>query len=106
MALTVFWTDFAKSELRGIFDYYKQKAGIKIAHKLVESIVKETEKLCCQPLIGQKEELLGDRLEGFRYLVCKNHKIIYWVNNNKDRIEIADIFDTRQDPSKIINRQE
>ena len=26
---------------------------------------------------------------------------IYWINTNKNRIEITDVFDTRQNPIKI-----
>jgi len=101
MALRIYWTDFSKSELQGIFDYYKQKAGIRITRRLVEGIISETKKLSEQPLIGQIEELLSERTEEFRYLVHRNYKIIYWINRDMNRIEIADIFDTRQNPMKM-----
>lgn len=58
MELKIDWTDFAKKELRIIFDYYKKQADV--ARKLVLSISKETVKLKDQPLIGQKEDLLID----------------------------------------------
>ena len=54
-----------------------------------------------QTEIGQKEELLLDRKENFRYLVFKKYKIIYWFNKDKNRIEISDVFDARQNPIKI-----
>ena len=38
------------------------------------------EKLKLQHEIGQKEELLKERVEKFRYLVVKNYKVIYWIN--------------------------
>ncbi len=38
MDLKIYWTDFSKSELRKIFDYYKQIAGLRIARKLVTGI--------------------------------------------------------------------
>jgi len=101
MALRIYWTDFSRSELKGIFDYYKQNAGTRITRRLVEGIISEAEKLCEQPLIGQIEELLSERTEGFRYLVHRNYKIIYWINREMNRIEIADIFDTRQNPLKM-----
>lgn len=101
MALKIYWTDFSKSELHQIFDYYRQKAGTRVAIKLVEGIIYETLILSEQPLIGQIEELLTDRTEGFRFLVHKNYKIIYWINRDMNRIEIADIFDTRQNPLKM-----
>ena len=101
MAMKIIWTAFAKRELRNIFDYYKVKASPKIAKKLVTEIVEKTNTLDFQNKIGQKEELLSERKENFRYLVSNNYKIIYWLNEAKYRIEIVDIFDTRQNPSKI-----
>jgi len=101
MALKIFWTDFSKGELRLIFNYYKEKASLKIARKLVLELTHEVIKLQSQPYTGQKEELLIDKVQEFRYLVHRNYKIIYWVNMQKNRIEITDVFDTRQNPMKI-----
>jgi plasmid stabilization system protein ParE len=101
MALRIYWTDFAKSELQKIFDYYVEKAGQRISRSLIEGIIAETLRLGKQPLIGQLEELLAKRKENFRYLVYKNYKIIYWINDQMKRIEIVDVFDTRQNPSKM-----
>lgn len=77
MGLDIFWTDFAKNELRRIFDYHKEKASPKVARKLVDGIYSATLKLKSKPEIGQKEELLLDRPQEFRYLVHQNYKIIY-----------------------------
>ena len=99
--MKIFWTSFAKRELRNIFEYYKINASSKIAKNLVTQIVEQTKILDFQNKIGQKEEFLSDRKENFRYLVHKNYKIIYWFNEQKNRIEIVDIFDTRQNPTKI-----
>jgi len=101
MALKIFWTDFSKGELRLIFNYYKEKASLKIARKLVLELTHEVIKLQSQPYTGQKEELLIDKVQELRYLVHRNYKIIYWVNMQKNRIEITDVFDTRQNPMKI-----
>jgi len=30
-------------------------------------------------------------------------KIVYWTNTKKNRIEITDVFDTRQNPIKLLN---
>jgi len=101
MAVKVFWTDFAKQQLRNIFDYYKLKASLKIARNLVSGIAEKTNTLDFQKEIGQKEELLLARKENFRYLIYKNYKIIYWFNEKKNRIEISDVFDVRQNPIKM-----
>ena len=101
MALTVFWTQFAEDKLVDIFDYYCQTAGIRIASRLVNEIIARSLELEKNPHIGQKEELLSDRLQEYRYLVYKNYKIIYWINSDKKRIEVLNVFDCRQNPEKI-----
>ncbi|WP_394345984.1 type II toxin-antitoxin system RelE/ParE family toxin [Flavobacterium foetidum] len=50
---------------------------------------------------GQKENLLSNREEDFRYLVFKNYKIIYWIDEDRRIVFIANIFDTRQNPAKL-----
>ncbi len=101
MEIEIYWTDFSKKELQNIFNYYKENVTIKVAKRLTISIVKETIKLSKQPEMGQIEELLAHKPNGFRYLIFKNYKIIYWINRSKNRIEISDIFDSRQNPIKI-----
>ncbi|OOV18605.1 type II toxin-antitoxin system RelE/ParE family toxin [Flavobacterium sp. LM4] len=101
MGLEIYWTDFSKKELKNIFDYYKEEASLNVARNVVLGITKEAAKLKKNPTIGQEEELLDKDSRDFRYLVFKNYKIIYWVNLEKNRIEVFDIFDTRQNPTKI-----
>ena len=101
MALKIFWTEFAEKELKEIFNYYHEKANYQVAKNLIDGIYNATLKLAAQPEIGQIEELLIARKEGFRYLVFKSYKIIYWVNSQKKWIEVSDVFDTRQNPHKM-----
>ncbi|MDN3620870.1 type II toxin-antitoxin system RelE/ParE family toxin [Polaribacter undariae] len=101
MELNLFWTEFAENELEGIYKYYREKAGIVISKKLIKGIYNETLNLKNQPEIGQIEGVLENRKEEFRYLIYKNYKIIYWINSKESRIEVSDVFDTRQYPSKI-----
>ena len=101
MELKIYWTDFAKGELRAIFNYYKEKASTNVAKKIALEITEEASKLQKHPEIGQKEDLLENPSRDFKYIICKNYKIIYWVNSDKNQIEIFDVFDTRQNPIKI-----
>jgi len=101
MELEVYWTQFSQDKLSEIFDYYEITASSRIARNLVTGIIDQTIKLGKNPNIGQKEELLKNRTEEFRYLVYKNYKIIYWINTIKNRIDIINVFDTRQNPEKI-----
>lgn len=101
MELNLFWTDFSQKELEKIYEYYREKAGVRVAKNLVNGIYNEVLKLKIQPRIGQVEEFLKNRKQEFRYLVYKNYKVIYWINEEENRIEINDVFDTRQNPLKI-----
>ena len=101
MELKIFWTDFAKAELRKNFDYLKENASFKIAKNENRKIVLETLRLKKQPEIGQIEPRLANRPKELRYLVHQTYKIIYWINNEKSQVEIMDIFDTQQHPDKI-----
>ncbi|MGY5353585.1 type II toxin-antitoxin system RelE/ParE family toxin [Wenyingzhuangia sp. IMCC45467] len=101
MGLKIYWTEFAETELEEIFKHYKEKAGIRVAKKLVNGILNEPKILENNYEIGQREELLIHRKENFRYIIYKSYKIIYHFNKSENRIDINDVFDTRQYPLKI-----
>ena len=101
MDLEIYWTEFAQKELQKIFIYHKELVSLSIATKIVEGIYNSTLVLKNQVEIGQVEELLLSRPQNFRYLVYTNYKIIYWLNRDRNWIEITDVFDTRQNPVKI-----
>lgn len=102
MELEVFWTEQAERRLKSIYDYFLSEVNKPLALKIVEGIVEKTIQLTKNPFIGQKESLLSQRAQDFRYLIHGNYKIIYWVNEQKQRIEIATVFDTRQNPTKLV----
>ena len=99
MDLRVYWTDTARFQLEEIYDYYKDKANLKIARKLVNKIIDRTIQLEKHPSSGPKEPLLVNRKFDYRYLVESNYKIIYWIEDNY--IKIASVFDCRQNSGKI-----
>jgi plasmid stabilization system protein ParE len=101
MGLKIFWTTFSENELQNIFIYHQEKVSIRIATEITEKIVNETNILENNPYIGPIEDKLIDNTKEFRYLISSNYKIIYWVNNSKNQIEILDVFDCRQEPLKI-----
>lgn len=52
MELTIFWSQLAEDQLIDIFQYYKLKAGVKIAKKIVTDIVDKTIDIDKNPKIG------------------------------------------------------
>jgi toxin ParE1/3/4 len=101
--MKVYWTDFAKVELMAIYHYYSEVAGKRIAKKIKEGIFEKTRYLSKHPDSGHYEGTLINLNEGHRYLVSGHHKIVYKAVNNT--IYITDIFDTRQDPQRLIIRK-
>lgn len=99
--MEIIWSEFAEKQLDGIFQYYNQNAGTRIAKKLIRSLLNEPKKLIKSPYIGQIENLLQKRDNTYRFLIFKNYKIIYSVDHEKGFIKVADVFDTRQNPEKI-----
>ncbi|VAW29316.1 hypothetical protein MNBD_BACTEROID07-529 [hydrothermal vent metagenome] len=79
MELEVYWTQFAQEKLEDINDYYEIKASSPVAKKLITGIIEQTINLGKNPRIGQKEKLLLNRPEEFRYLVFKNGSILKTV---------------------------
>ena len=101
MELEVYWLQLAEDKLDAIYSYYRIKAGKRTAQKLINEITDTTIGLDKQPEIGQVETGLSGRKQQFRYLVFRNYKIVYWINYDFGRIEIANVFDTRQNLEKI-----
>ena len=98
----ILWTDFSINQLKDIFDYHLIKASLNTAQKLVQRIIDATIILENNPKSGRKEDLLKDRTQEFRFIVVKNYKIIYWIDYEFSVIYISMVFDTRQNPKKII----
>ena len=101
MDVEVYWTQFAEDKLTDIYEYYKFNAGITVAQNLLNGIIDESLKLEKNSFIGQIEELLSDRVQKYRYLIYKNYKIIYWMDEVNKIVFISHVFDTRQKPNKI-----
>ncbi len=97
--MKVTWTIPATKELRKIYNFYKKKASVEVAQSIKSKIFQSTSQLENFKHSAQKEELLKDRKDDYRYLVSGNFKVIYKVTPKE--ICIVDIFDSRQYPEKI-----
>jgi plasmid stabilization system protein ParE len=92
MKRTVYWTFFAEKKLDDVYSYYATNVGENFASKIYNEIVDKSIKLEDNPKLGPIEPLLLGRL------IHGNYKMIYWINENKSRIEIVNVFDCRQNP--------
>jgi plasmid stabilization system protein ParE len=101
MGLKIYWTDLSKIEMKSIYFFLKREGNKDIAKKITKEITAEIKLLINQPYIGKIEQLLVGSSKEFRSLIYNNYKILYWINLDKNQIEIWDIFDCRQEPLKI-----
>lgn len=101
MAFKIIWSEFAETQLDEIYKYHENKVSSRVAKKLLKGIISEPKKLLKASFIGQEEELLKEREICYRYLVFKNYKLIYSVDEENGFIKIADIFEMRQNPTFI-----
>ena len=101
MELNVYWTQFAEDKLNDIFEYYKFNAGIRVAGNIVNGIIDASFEIDKNPYGSQKEELLNDRIQDYRYIVFKSYKIIYWIDEINKMIFVSHVFDTRRNPGKL-----
>jgi toxin ParE1/3/4 len=100
MEIRIEWSELSERQLKDIFDYYSFEASPRIAKRIINKMIDRVAILESNPLAGQKEELLSEYPEEFRYLVESNYKIIYLKMANL--ITIASVFDCRQNPNKIM----
>ena len=97
------WSKRAERSYGKIIDYIAEEFGKTRARKYVASVYSEVNRLIANPKLGQVEPLLDGARYEFRRLVIGNlTKVIYRIAD--DRIEIADVWDTRQDPKELTSR--
>jgi plasmid stabilization system protein ParE len=103
--MNVVITKPAKESLLSIYNYFKSKGNEVYANRLRDSVIAKAKSLSMQHLRGQQEELLIPLNQNHRYIIVEKHyKIIYLVGTKN--IVVTDIFDTRQNPEKLLVRNE
>lgn len=101
----VTWTPFALRCLDEIHSYIiKESGAVSIADRFLEKVFDRTKQLGFFPESGVEESVLVRKGIYARYIVEGNYKIIYQYIEEKQIIVILDIFHTKQNPPKILNR--
>jgi toxin ParE1/3/4 len=97
--MKILWSDFSVQMLSEIYIYYKEKVHPELAKRILKELLEATRQLRNQPTSGQTEPALIKMGEGHRYIVRGNYKIVY--KPIPEGLLITDVFDTRQNPSKL-----
>lgn len=76
MEIKIIWSDFAKTKLREIHNYYKLKASPILAEKLIQDIIDSTKQLMEYPESGRLEYYKTNLNFEFRSVKYKKYKVI------------------------------
>ena len=97
------WSKQAKIVLDEVIQYGELTFGTKATTKLILRIEQCCSLLAIYPRMGNIEPLLCDLDKEYRsWVVHKHYKIIYVIYEAQDEIYIVDLWDTRQEPDKLI----
>lgn len=100
MELKIIYSKEAKLLLHEIFLLYTESVGIQTSKNFIKSLKKRIELLSSNPYLGK---IIGNNNE-YRYLIFHYYLIIYKVVETENKIKILLIFDTRQNPDKLIEK--
>jgi toxin ParE1/3/4 len=97
--MKLFYTEQFLDSLRECLDFFPPEVAAEKVNEIRDRILAKGDKLLDSPYMGQKEEYLEHFDKGHPRLIEGNYKIIYRIQ--EENIYITDIFDSRQDPSKM-----
>jgi plasmid stabilization system protein ParE len=95
------WSKKSKKRMHEIRVYYETKS-LKVSKEILTDITDSAKALTKFPQMAQIEPLLSDLPISFRSLVVRGiYKIIYYVDERKEVINIVTVWDCRQDDKKL-----
>ena len=100
--MRIIWQSEARTHVRAAFAYGKKVFGLRVAIRFREELKSSSYRLSTHPYIGVKELALSDKDISYRSLVVHPHyKLIYWVDEERDTVFIAALWDTRRNPDVL-----
>ena len=97
------WTKRALNRLESSVNYCQRNFGERVAIKYYQKVKRHTSLLVNNPHLGKIEHtLFSKHTYEYRSLVVHPYfKLIYYINVNKERIVITNLWDVRQEPDKL-----
>lgn len=103
--MKISWYKKAERQLDIILAQCQQDFGTKVTLRFIDLLDSKQSRLLANPEMGFPEPLLAGRKRLYRAIVVRPHfKLIYWWNERRDTIHIADIWDSRREPSSLSAR--
>lgn len=95
MALQIVWTNNALEDYRRVIDYLLKEWTLKVASDFITILEERADTLRSFPYVG----IASIKNPLIRSIVITKHNKLYY-RIQADKIEILNIFDTRQNPNK------
>lgn len=97
------WYKRAEKRLYDSAAYSAREFGKAVADSFMENVLRQAVLLCNHPRLGKVEQsLVSKHTHQYRSLVVHPYfKLIYYINEAKDRIVITNFWDTRKEPQRL-----
>ena len=100
--MNVKWNRKAEKQFDDAIFYCQNVFGESSAKKFFHKVAQYIPRLSANPLIGKVEPLLADKPITYRSIVVHKHfKLIYYIDQPNAILYIADLWDTRREPSRL-----
>lgn len=101
--MRLIWYKRAERRLHESAVYSAQEFGKAFAESFMKDVLGQATLLCNHPRIGKVEPLLVSKhAHQYRSLVVHPYfKLIYYINEAKERIVITNFWDTRREPKQL-----
>lgn len=103
-------TDPAEIAFYEILGYLYENYDIDRAEEIADELRDTAKSLCYQPERGTKEPKLRNRKEDYRFILYERTfraeiKIIYYLDQENEIVNVTDFFPTEKDNSQIARRR-
>jgi len=97
MTKQIIWSPLSEKDFENILDYLKSNWDKKVVEKFIDI----TDQLIYQISINPKQYPIINKSKRIRKCVITKHNTLFY-RDRKDFIDVLRLFDTRQDPKKLI----
>lgn len=98
----VIWNELAEAQLDHSIAFVSDVWGKAAGERLLRESRHISHLLATHPHLGASEPLLADRPQGYRSIVVGHYnKFIYFISG--DVVHIAAVWDTRRNPSALVD---
>ncbi|WP_378187626.1 type II toxin-antitoxin system RelE/ParE family toxin [Aquimarina sp. W85] len=94
----IIWSAMAESQLEQLYEQHIKRSSLKAGKKVVSQIIGEVNMLIEEPYLGTVVEPLKRDKIVYRKLTANQYNLLYTVDETKDLIKIATVFNSRRYP--------